>query len=134
MHHDPLKSHPNILTLMGCGWNTERGAILPYIIVEYSDHGTLRQYLRGTQGIKLQDQEMFIADVAAGIHALHTTGIIYGDIKLENVLVFHSNERSDSPVAKICDFGHSILEGKETDNEKTAIYKGTARYALQPNR
>lgn len=134
MHHDPLRSHPNILNLMGCGWDTDRGAVLPYMVVEYSGYGTLREYLRGRHKTTLLDQEMFIADVAAGIHALHTTGVIHGDIKLDNVLVFYSNERSNCPIAKIADFGHSILEGKDEDTEKTGIYTGTTRYVLHEHR
>jgi serine/threonine protein kinase len=127
MHHGPLKSHPNILTFLGYGWNTEAGGVLPYILVEYSANGTLRDYLRVTRDITLQDLEMFIADVAAGIHALHTTGVIHGDVKLENVLVFNSNERKCSPTAKVCDFGHSILMGSGSDDRGTAIFTGTKR-------
>jgi len=130
MRHGPLKSHPNILDLVGYGWNTEGRAILPYIVVEYSGYGTLRGYLRGIRGIELLDKEMFIADIIAGIYALHTTGIVHGDIKLDNVLVFFSNERSKYPMAKICDFGHSIVEGMEEDARKIAIYRGTSRYVL----
>lgn len=133
MHHGPLKSHPNILTLVGYGWNMEAGSILPYILVEYSAHGTLRDYLRGSYkyNIRLTDKEMFIADVAAGIHALHTTGIIHGDIKMENVLVFDSNERRGSLMAKICDFGHSILVGEGPNAEKPAVFTGTVRQVLR---
>ncbi|PVH93643.1 hypothetical protein DM02DRAFT_502175, partial [Periconia macrospinosa] len=111
MHHGPLKSHPNILTLIGYGWNTEGGSILPYMLVEYCANGNLRQYLVDNKPVVPRCKELLIADVASGIHALHTAGIIHGDVKLDNVLVFDSNERRISPVAKICDFGHSVLVG-----------------------
>jgi serine/threonine protein kinase len=45
MDHGPLKSHPNILTLIGYGWNTDEGGLLPYILVHYCANGNLRQYL-----------------------------------------------------------------------------------------
>ncbi|CAI6337836.1 unnamed protein product [Periconia digitata] len=128
MHHAPLSSHPNILNLIGYGWNIEAGGILPYILVEYSAEGTLRQYLRRRRDVRLETKEMLIADVGAGLHALHVTGIVHGDVKLENVLVFYSDERQSSPIAKICDFGHSILVGTSGDETSHGIYKGTPRY------
>lgn len=129
MHHDPLKNHPNILTLLGYGWNMEASSILPYIVVEYSAHGTLRDYLRSAHKLKIgfTDKEMLIADVAAGIHALHTTGIVHGDIKMDNVLIFDSDERKGSLAARICDFGHSIVVGEGPDAYKPAVYTGTSR-------
>jgi serine/threonine protein kinase len=74
---------------------------------------------------------MLIADVAAGIHALHTVGIIHGDIKLENVLVVDSERRSVSPMAKLCDFGHSIVMGLEPKTKQCIAFNGTRRHVRQ---
>jgi serine/threonine protein kinase len=129
MHHNPLKSHPNILTLIGYGWNTDGGGILPYILVDYCANGNARQYLRAKRVPPIH-KELMIADVAAGIHALHTTGIVHGDVKLENVLVFDGvqDTRRSHPLAKLCDFGHSIVIGLGLESQEPAFFGGTSRY------
>lgn len=133
MHHGPLKSHPNILTLLGHGWNTSGASILPYILVDYCPGGNLRQYLvinkpsHGPPREVARRKELFMADIAAGIQALHTTGIIHGDIKLENVLVSEFDDRRGCPIARVCDFGHSIVQGSKQDDKSSGKYRGTAR-------
>jgi serine/threonine protein kinase len=44
-------------------------------------------------------------DIARGIAALHDSGVIHGDMKPENVLIFYIPEFH----AKITDFIHSFL-------------------------
>ncbi|KAF1966642.1 ankyrin [Bimuria novae-zelandiae CBS 107.79] len=140
MRHGPLMNHPNILTLLGYGWNNSGGNILPYILVDYCPGGNLRQYLivnrsnseyrtaSGPQREAIRQKELFMADVSSGIQALHTTGIVHGDIKLENVLVSDFDDRRRCPIARICDFGHSIVKGTGEEDQNTATYRGTARY------
>lgn len=132
MHHSPLKSHPNILNLVGYGWNSEGGSILPYILVEHSAHGNLRHYLTKTCVSPIH-KEILIADIAAGIHALHVAGIVHGDVKLDNALVFKSEKRLDSPMAKLCDFGHSIVVGLGSESQKPTAFSGTSRYVFASN-
>jgi len=107
MHHQPLRNHPNILSLLAYGWNTQKQSILPYILVEYSPFGTLREYVKGKK-LSMLTKEILMSDVASGLYALHSTGIIHGDVKLDNVLVFPC-ERPAAAIAKISDFGHSIV-------------------------
>ena len=133
MHHGPLKNHPNILTLLGYGWNTSGASILPYILVDYCLGGNLRQYLvmnkspLGPQRDVLRRKELFMADIAAGIQALHTTGIVHGDVKLENVLISGFDDLRGCPIARVCDFGHSIVQVSEEDTKGSGRYRGTAR-------
>lgn len=46
-------------------------------------------------------------DVAHGLDILHSCGIIHGDVKAENVLIFSHPEKKY--VAKIADFGFSVV-------------------------
>jgi serine/threonine protein kinase len=125
MHHQPLRSHPNILSLFGYGWNLQKQSILPYVLVEYSPFGTLREYLQRNERIPMLCKEMLLADVASGLHSLHETGIIHGDVKLDNILVFSTLTRGRlmEIIAKISDFGHSIVLA--ADKEASAHYSGT---------
>lgn len=129
MCHQPLRSHPNILSLLGYGWETQDRSILPYILVEYSHFGTLRKYVQETNGLSMLSKEILMADVASALHSLHNTGIVHGDVKLDNVLVFQSWDRPIGAVAKLSDFGHSIVLASTADGESYDRYPGTPVYA-----
>jgi serine/threonine protein kinase len=49
------------------------------------------------------------ADVGQGLYALHQAGIVHGDVKIENALVFRCNLASRGVVAKLSDFGASVF-------------------------
>ncbi|KAI0382883.1 hypothetical protein F5Y04DRAFT_279132 [Hypomontagnella monticulosa] len=129
MRHAPLRSHPNILTVLGYGWNMGGSQIAPYLLVQYAPYGTLRQYLRHSKPeVSVMQKEMLLGDVAAAMNALHVCGIIHGDVKLDNVLVFHSWDRPAKSIAKIADFGHSLVISGKEDGELHLRYGGTSIY------
>ena len=131
MHHQPLAQHPHILQLLGYGWKLEGTVPLPYVIVEYGIGGDLRSYLQGRTQSSLKAKILHCGDVACGLMALHQCGIVHGDLKLNNVIVFQSWERPSGTIAKLCDFGHSILVAVQNANHSR--YVGTTlwvRFAL----
>ncbi|KAI1804419.1 kinase-like protein [Daldinia bambusicola] len=131
MRHAPLRSHPNIITVLGYGWSTGISKIAPYLLVQYAPYGTFRQYLQHTKpGTSITQKEILIGDVAAAASALHLCGIIHGDIKLDNVLIFHSWDRPAKSIAKISDFGHSLVVTGKEDSERYLRYSGTFMLAL----
>jgi serine/threonine protein kinase len=129
MHHAPLAGHPNILTLLGYGWKVQQGSPLPYVVVEYGVGGSLRSYLASHPDITVRAKTILGGDVASGLMALHHCGIVHGDVKLDNVIVFHSWDRPSATIAKLCDFGHSILLTAE-DNAELKYY-GTTLYVCE---
>jgi len=48
-------------------------------------------------------------DIARGLSALHSYGVIHGDMKSQNILIFHNPELT----AKLADFSHSFLDTGE---------------------
>jgi serine/threonine protein kinase len=83
MRHGPLQKHPNIAGVFGYGWNQQQNQIMPYILVQFATHGTLRQYLKHSgKKLSIAAKELLLGDVAAAIGALHVCGIIHGDVKL----------------------------------------------------
>ncbi|KAL9079701.1 MAG: hypothetical protein Q9157_001427 [Trypethelium eluteriae] len=124
MHHKPLRAHPNILNLVAYGWSNQQNRILPYILVEYSSCGTFRDYLQ-SNNLKLRHKEILLGDVALGTAALHCACIVHGDLKLENVLIFHSWDRPSGVVAKLADFGHSLLLLATDKDRPPPRYDGT---------
>ncbi|KAF2813271.1 kinase-like protein [Mytilinidion resinicola] len=126
MCYEHLRGHPNIISMLAYGWRHERHAILPYIIVDYSPHGTLRDYLTNEKSVKTYRKRRLVMDVGKGLEALHSCGAVHGDLKLENVLVFNrSGDPQAGRIAKICDFGHSLLL---SNYEEELKYRGTALY------
>ncbi|ERF74033.1 hypothetical protein EPUS_03848 [Endocarpon pusillum Z07020] len=126
MHHQPLAQHPHILQLLGYGWKLEGSSLLPYIVVEYGIGGDLRSYLQSHPQSSLKSKITHCGDVACGLMALHQCGIVHGDLKLNNVIIFESWDRPSGTIAKLCDFGHSILLAVE--NPSQLRYVGTTLY------
>ena len=124
MHHSPLAHHPNIIDLYGYGWRLREQRPAPYIVLEYGEYGSLRKYLLESKSLSLRAKLIFAGDVACGLMALHQCGIVHGDVKLDNVIVFPSLDRPSGCIAKICDFGHSLL--LDSDSERQLKYFGTS--------
>jgi len=125
--HPPLRNHCCIIPVLAYGWtNHPSEGANPYLIVDYSDHGTLTQYLRRCK-IPLHERRELAVDVAVGIKVLHDNQIIHGDVKSDNILVFDSgNDYSPRPqTAKLADFGSSLFE---EDVKAGASYLGTSIY------
>ncbi|KAL5044382.1 hypothetical protein BDW71DRAFT_215744 [Aspergillus fruticulosus] len=108
--HGPLAHHPNIVKLLGLAWGSnpfDPLHKLPTLVVEYAQFGSLAD-LQERQALDSWTKLSICLDVALGLEALHQCGIVHGDLKTENVLVF-SDERGYC-IAKLADFGFSIVE------------------------
>ncbi|KAI1276053.1 ankyrin [Xylaria sp. FL0933] len=117
-----------ILPLLGYGWNNDPYGRRPFIVVEYSEHGTLPLYLkrhRRRHTLSMHDLRELALDVASGLRVLHDNKIIHGDLKPDNVLIFDVLHGERPQMAKLADFGGSILE---QDMSEADIYGGTPLY------
>jgi serine/threonine protein kinase len=91
--------HRNIVELLGFGWDE---GPLPYLVLEFADLGTLDGFLAKNE-LSSSQKEQIMLYLASGLELIHACGIIHGDVKLENILVF-----SDPPNGfnvKYADFG-----------------------------
>jgi len=94
-------NHPHIVTVYDAGEYHER----QYLITEYVDGGTLRQWAGRSHGWR-SIVELLIG-VADAVAVAHEAGILHRDIKPENILL------AKSGYAKLADFGLAKL--LETD-------------------
>ncbi|OJD11136.1 serine/threonine protein kinase [Emergomyces pasteurianus Ep9510] len=99
--HKPLRYHPNIVHLLGLGWGSsgESDSAYPKIIIEYATFKLCH-------------------DIARGLAIIHACGIVHGDLKHENVLIF-ANKYDIPPsqpyTAKLADFGGAVMDISQSD-------------------
>lgn len=86
--------HPHLVQILEAGEDDGR----PYLVLEYLSGGSLAE--RITEGaLRLEEMLRVVAEVAAGLDALHRGGIVHRDVKPSNILL-----REDGSAA-LTDFG-----------------------------
>ena len=122
--HEPLQGNANILNILGYSFEFSAGrTLIPCLIVEFAVHGTLRQYLsNGSVPKSAEDKRNLCIGVAKGLSAVHASGIVHGDVKMENILMVSSE---GGEIAKLADFGSAIITSPDQD---MGVYWGTTKY------
>ena len=132
--HPPIKSLDYIVRLLAYGYNEDpiSGVDRPFLVVEYSEYGSLRTYLHRYYEARMHQYRPsylqlheFSLNVASGLEMLHRSKIVHGDVKLENVLVYDSDGIQN--IAKLTDFGAALFE-QDSAYVDTYEYHGTAKY------
>ncbi|CAB4432610.1 unnamed protein product [Rhizophagus irregularis] len=98
--------HPNIIKFVGI-INDEINYVL---VLEYTDGGTLGEYLNNAITLKPEIQLKFAKEIASAILCLHDNDIIHRDIHPNNILI-HGH------TIKLADFGRSCLQESDVDTE-----------------
>jgi Tol biopolymer transport system component len=109
-------NHPHILTVHDIGEFDGR----QYLVTEFVDGGTLRDWSAASQRTWRQVVEMLVG-VADGLAAAHEADILHRDIKPENVLV------SRSGYAKLADFGLAKLDERAARESTQSLTVGPTR-------
>ncbi len=97
-------SHNNIVSVYDVG--TSDG--ISYIVMEYIDGETLKEYINKNKPIKWQKACEIAIQIANALSAAHENGIIHRDIKPHNILI-----TKDSTV-KVADFGIARAVSSDT--------------------
>lgn len=92
-----ILQHRNILRLR----NTFQTKDRLYLILEYAAKGNLIKLLNMKMYLQEAEIRVIVAQVIEGLMYIHSKGIIYGDLKAENVLV------AKNGTIKLCDFNLS---------------------------
>lgn len=90
-----LLSHPGIARLVS-SFRFKDGA---YLVLEYASRGDLHTLLRKHGSLDHQSTRFVVGSVVAAIASIHDFGMVYGDLKTENVLITEAGH------IKITDFG-----------------------------
>ncbi len=116
LSHPPIRAHPNIVDILDLGWETDPEhwkVKWPVLIIEYADQGTMTAFLSQSK-FSLETRTKLCLDIVRGLTVLHECGIIHGDLKMDNVLIFTNAGVSAGSInkytAKLADFGASLVE------------------------
>ncbi|MDR3149145.1 MAG: Stk1 family PASTA domain-containing Ser/Thr kinase [Oscillospiraceae bacterium] len=112
-----MLSHTNIVSIYDVSVNSD----LDYIVMEYVDGLTLREYVQ-TRGGMLDWKEAlhFTAQIAKALAHAHSRGVIHRDIKPQNIMLL-----GDSTV-KVMDFGIAQLSANRNTLSKKTL--GSVHY------
>ena len=104
-------SHPNIVKIYDVGYENS----MQYIVMEYIDGITLKEYIEQQGMLKWRDCVHFTIQILRALQLAHDRGIVHRDIKPQNVMLL-----SDGSI-KVMDFGIATFsrEVENTPNEKT---------------
>lgn len=110
-----LARHDNIITAFGCVWQTlslEHSEPIPALVLEGAKLGDLADF-SNLRALTLRERLRLSLDITSGLDALHTHGVIHGDLKPNNILVFKA-PTGPGYTAKLADFGSAILRSETT--------------------
>ena len=106
-----LLNHPNIVKVYDVSVNDH----LQYIVMEYVDGMTLREYLN-ERGGKLSSRETvhFISQILKALEHAHANGIVHRDIKPQNIMLLDNGQlrMMDFGIARISRADNQMLAGK----------------------
>ncbi|PWU68913.1 Stk1 family PASTA domain-containing Ser/Thr kinase [Gracilibacillus dipsosauri] len=91
-------SHPNIVSIYDIGEEDQ----IYYMVMEYIDGMTLKQYIQLHAPIELEEVLDIMAQISSAIGHAHDNGIIHRDIKPQNMLIDQYGQ------VKVTDFGIAV--------------------------
>ncbi len=90
-----MLSHPNIVKV----YDVSFGDIIQYIVMEYIDGITLKEFIERQGSLRWKDAVYFTIQILKALQHAHDKGIVHRDVKPQNIMVL-----SDGSI-KVADFG-----------------------------
>jgi len=102
-----LEKHENIVRILGVCWQPSADTTpMPALILEAAQMD-MEKFFSGGRPTSLPQLLKLAVQITSGVEAIHAVGVIHGDIKPQNILMFREGESSWT--AKIADFGSSLI-------------------------
>ncbi|KAF4338678.1 serine threonine kinase [Fusarium beomiforme] len=110
LRHPHVQKHENIVDLLAVMYhdngNKEGIRVVPALVLEYAQYGSLKSYQEAGYASSLEEKLKIALDTARGLKGLHEAGIVHGDVKPSNLLVFKHPTRKI--IIKLADFGFAM--------------------------
>ena len=90
-----ILSHPNIVRVFDVSF----GEQLQYIVMEYIDGITLKEYIEQQGPLSWNEAVHFTLQILRGLQHAHDKGVVHRDIKPQNIMVLPDG------IIKVADFG-----------------------------
>ncbi|MGN1043298.1 MAG: Stk1 family PASTA domain-containing Ser/Thr kinase [Acutalibacteraceae bacterium] len=97
-------SHPNIVKVYDVSFGTK----IQYIVMEYIDGTTLKEYISRRKVINWKDALYFVNQILSALRHAHNKGVIHRDIKPQNIMLLKDG------TIKVTDFGIARFSSNET--------------------
>lgn len=88
-------SHPNIVKV----YDVSFGDLIQYIVMEYIDGITLKEYIERQGSLRWKDAVHFTVQILKGLQHAHDKGIVHRDVKPQNIMLLPDG------TIKVTDFG-----------------------------
>ena len=97
-------SHPNIVKVFDVSY----GDRLQYIVMEYIEGITLKEYIEQVKTVSWKESIHFITQILRALQHAHDKGIVHRDIKPQNIMLVQNGN------IKVTDFGIARFSRSET--------------------
>ena len=111
-------SHPNIVSIYDVGQEGD----LDYIVMEYVEGVTLKQYIDAKAIIPWKEAVDYAAQICSGLEHAHKKGLVHKDIKPHNIIITREG------TLKITDFGIAKVMSTSTITTGGAAGMGSVHY------
>ena len=99
-----MLSHPNIVKV----YDVSYGERLQYIVMEYVEGITLKEYIEQCRVIPWKEAVHFLTQILRALQHAHDRGVVHRDVKPQNIMLLHSGN------IKVTDFGIARFSRSET--------------------
>lgn len=97
-------SHPNIVKV----YDVSFGDKLQYIVMEYIDGITLKEYIEQQNGLRWKEAVHFTCQILKALQHAHDKGIVHRDVKPQNIILLQNGN------IKVTDFGIARFSRSDT--------------------
>ncbi|GAB1319903.1 Serine/threonine protein kinase [Madurella fahalii] len=125
--HEPIRCHPNIVKLLDTQWGAraDRRSPFPAIVQEYAAFGTLDKLQQRSKPLPFSIKQKLCYDIGRALSIIHACGMVHGDLKHENVLIFpnrHPAPLNQPYTAKLADFGGTVMDFGGSGTSQMPMY------------